>query len=350
MEGFTRIQINHSVWEFPDIYEFVKPLGAGSYGQVAKVRHLGSQNCVAMKKLVHPFEREEDAKGAYREIRLLKHMNHRNVISLLDVFHPPLEMNDFRQVYLVTHLMDEDLHRYSRSNEISEYHIKSIMYQILRGLKYIHSAGVIHRDLKPSNIAVNQNTDVRILDFGLARLSGRNMTDPVGTLWYRSPELLFVRGDYTKAIDMWSVGCILAELISGRALFPGDCYFNQMDCLLNIMGTPSEEFVNGIEVPRARSFLLNYPYREKRDFRQMFPDANPQAVDLMQQMLEMVPERRITASRAMKHPFLKDFIEPQHHDEDIAPAYDQNFENMVLPVKCWKELIFNEIANFRIQI
>ncbi|XP_052836901.1 putative mitogen-activated protein kinase 14C [Drosophila gunungcola] len=347
MAGFARVNVNESVWEIPNIYELVRPLGAGSFGQVAKVRLVGSQNYVAMKKLLQPFEQEEDAKGTYREIRLLKHMNHPNVIRLLDVFHPPMQMNDFQQVYLVTHLMDEDLHSFSRANRISEYHIRYILYQILRGLKYIHSAGVLHRDLKPGNIAVNQNMEVRILDFGLARLSADDMTDFVGTLWYRAPELLFLWDKYTKAIDMWSVGCILAELISGRALFPGRCYMNQLERLLDIMGRPSDQFVSGVTIDHARNYLRMYPNRRRCDFNQMFPDANPLAVDLMEKMLEMIPERRITAEEAMHHPFLSDLIDPRHHDEDVAPAYDQNFENMILNVNCWKELITNEIRNFK---
>ncbi|XP_016952149.1 putative mitogen-activated protein kinase 14C [Drosophila biarmipes] len=348
MAGFARVKLNESVWEFPDVYEIVRPLGFGSFGQVARVRLRGAQiGDVAMKKLVQPFDREEDAKGAYREIRLLKHMNHRNVISLLHVFHPPARGGDFQNVYFVTQLMDEDLHRFTRSNRITDYQIRSILYQILRGLKYIHSAGVLHRDLKPSNIAVNQNIEVRILDFGLARLSSMIMSDFVGTLWYRAPELLFLRGSYTNAIDIWSVGCILAEMITGHALFPGNGYLNQLECLLNIMGTPSQEFTGGIHVEHSHKYLERYPYREKQDFYQLFPNANPQALDLMEKMLEMVPERRITADDAMLHPFLRDLIEPHHGVEDIAPAYDQNFENIVLPVKCWRELLSHEIDNFQ---
>ncbi|XP_043653284.1 putative mitogen-activated protein kinase 14C [Drosophila teissieri] len=346
MDGFTREQIGQSVWEFPDTYELVSFLGGGSFGQVAKVRKRGTENYFAMKKLMRPFEREEDAKGAYREIRLLKHMEHPNIISLLNVFHPPAMRMEFRQVYLVTHLMDEDLHKYSRSRRMSEHEIRPILYQILRGLKYIHSAGVVHRDLKPCNIAVNANNEVRILDFGLSRLCAENMTDFVGTLWYRAPETLFLRGQYTKAIDMWSVGCILAELISGRVLFPGEDYFHQLRCLLDVMGTPTREFVSGIGLQHSRNYVERYPLRQRCDFHHLFLGADVQAVDLMEKMLEMVPERRITAAAAMRHPYLRDFIQPHHHDEDIAPVYDQNFENLILPVNCWKELIYNEIQNF----
>ncbi|XP_017046730.1 putative mitogen-activated protein kinase 14C [Drosophila ficusphila] len=351
MTEYSRVVVKERDWEISNAYEIVTFLGEGSFGQVAKVRVRGTENYVAMKKLLHAFDDEENAKGTYREIRLLKHFVHRNVVGLLNIFYPPLRnpvrsVNDFEEVYLVTQLMDEDLHRFSRSNRISDYHIRYILYQILRGLKYIHSAGVLHRDLKPGNIAVNQNMEVRILDFGLARLCSQKMTRAVGTLRYRAPEVLFCWEDYTKAIDMWSVGCILAELISGYVLFPGGHYFNQLEHLLNIMGNPSERFMRGITNKYSLKYLVEYPFREKRDFHVMFPDANPLAIDLMQKLLEMVPDDRITAEEAMHHPYLRDFIEPHHHDEDIALPYEQNFENMTQSVNCWKELVLHEINDF----
>ncbi|XP_017036258.1 putative mitogen-activated protein kinase 14C [Drosophila kikkawai] len=351
MAGFARVQVNGNEWVIPRIYEIVGPLGAGSFGQVAKARLQDTANYVAMKKLLRPFESSDHAKRVYREIRLLKHMDHVNVISLLDTFHSPSSnpnptMNDFQQVYLVTHLMSEDLHCFTRRVELRNNEVKKIMYKILRGIKYIHSAGVLHRDLKPGNIAINHNLDVRILDFGMARLSTDIMSDHVGTMWYRAPELLFCWDQYTNAIDMWSVGCILAELIMGRALFPGTHSINQLELVLNFMGRPSEEFINGIADDGARKYVQNYRYREVYSFRQRFSQVDPMAVDLMEKMLEMIPGRRITADGAMNHPYLRDLIEPHHHLEDIAPAYDQNFENMVLPTNCWKELILNEIRNF----
>ncbi|KAH8292347.1 hypothetical protein KR054_008608 [Drosophila jambulina] len=353
MAGFRRVRVNGNEWVIPDIYSLVSPLGAGSFGQVAKVKLHDSNYYVAMKKLLQPFESPEHAKRVYREIRLLKHMDHVNVISLLDTFHPPSPspnptMDDFQQVYLVTHLMSEDLHSYLRCVELNNYGVKTILYDILRGIKYIHSAGVLHRDLKPGNIAINKNMEVRILDFGLARVSAKDMTEYVGTPWYRAPELLFCWDQYTKAIDMWSVGCILAELILGRALFPGKNSVDQIELVLNFTGTPPPEFINGIAEKDARQYVESYPYPKVLSFQHRFPPhVDPMAVDLMEKMLEMVPDRRITADEAMNHPYLKDFIEPHHRQEDIAPAYDQNFENMDLPTNCWKELILNEIRNFK---
>ncbi|XP_034661505.1 putative mitogen-activated protein kinase 14C [Drosophila subobscura] len=356
MSKFTKLVMDEKEWEIPEVYEVVRLLGAGSFGQVSKVKLRGSEVNVAIKKLLQPFETAEHAKRVYREIRLLKHMDHPNVISLLDIFHPPSPssnptptLENFQQVYLVTHLMDADLHNVIRSQKLSHSQIKVILYQILRGLKYIHSAGVLHRDLKPGNIAVNKDCELRILDFGMARLTSKDMTTYVTTRWYRAPEILFCWTNYTNAIDMWSVGCIFAELITGRPLFPGRDYLNQLECIIDKMGTPSAEFKRNIDFEGARKYIESLPTKSQCDFAELFGLAgNSQAVDLIQKMLVLDPDNRITADEALRHPFLKDLVKPHHNDEDTAPLYDQNFENMDwLSVKCWKELVLNEIRNFR---
>ncbi|KAH8383369.1 hypothetical protein KR009_008253 [Drosophila setifemur] len=353
MPGFIQVEVKNNMWEIPDIYEIVQPLSAGAFGQVAKAQLRGTTIPVAIKKLLRPFRSDEDAKMVYREIRLLKHMDHRNVIGLLDTFHSPWpsdnqSWDDFTDVYLVTQFMERDLHSVTRNQKLSDSHVKKILYQILRGLKYIHSAGVLHRDLKPGNIAVNADCELRILDFGMARLTSNQMTDTVCTLWYRAPEVLFCWDHYTSAIDMWSVGCILAELISGKALFPGKNHLRQLRCVIDIMGTPSDEFISRISNPNASNYVKTYPLRERCNFQEIFPSANPLALDLLEKMLKMMPDRRITAEEAMNHPFFEDFSKPLIlPNEDTAPPYDQNFEDIKLSVNCWKELILNEIKNFK---
>ncbi|KAH8313411.1 hypothetical protein KR067_005559 [Drosophila pandora] len=350
MPGFHSVEVNNRNWVIPDIYEVLEPLGRGSFGQVAKVQLRNTNIQVAMKKLLTPFESEEDAKRVYREIKLLKHMNHRNVISLLDVFHEPSPnpnptLDDFQEVYLLTDLMHKDLHRVTREMTLSERQVKFILFQILKGLKHIHSAGVLHRDLKPGNIAVNENCELRILDFGMARLLSMDMTDRVCTLWYRAPEILFGWGQYTKAIDMWSVGCILAELITGRPLFPGTRR-DQIMVVIEVMGKPSEEFISSISDPYARQYLDRIPPRERRNFCDIFPGANPNALDLLEKMLNMIPQNRITVEEALNHSYFEGFSDPYFFEDDTAQPYDQNFENMNLPINCWKELILTEIRNF----
>lgn len=145
---------------------------------------------VAIKKLNRPFQTATHAKRTFRELRLLKHMNHENIIGLLDVFHQGETLEAFQQIYLVTHLMGADLNNIIRTQRLTDDHVQFLVYQMLRGLKYIHSAGVIHRDLKPSNLAVNEDCELRILDFGLARPAESEMTGYVATRWYRAPEIM----------------------------------------------------------------------------------------------------------------------------------------------------------------
>nr|CAH7765458.1 unnamed protein product [Callosobruchus chinensis] len=142
-------------------------------------------------------------------------MRHENVIGLLDVFYPK------HDIYLVTHLMGADLNNIIRTQKLTDDHVQFLVYQILRGLKYIHSAGIIHRDLKPSNIAVNEDCELKILDFGLARPTENEMTGYVATRWYRAPEIMLNWMHYNQTVDIWSVGCIMAELLTGKTLFPG---------------------------------------------------------------------------------------------------------------------------------
>ncbi|NWV69063.1 MK11 kinase, partial [Malurus elegans] len=182
---------------------------------------------VAVKKLSRPFQSLIHARRTYRELRLLKHMKHENVsgeknkvllvcVVFFSLFH-------FHR-YLVTNLMGADLNNIVKCQKLTDDHIQFLIYQLLRGLKYIHSAGIIHRDLKPSNLAVNEDCELRILDFGLARQTDDEMTGYVATRWYRAPEIMLNWMHYNQTVDIWSVGCIMAELLKGKALFPGnDC-------------------------------------------------------------------------------------------------------------------------------
>ncbi|XDB51099.1 hypothetical protein ABFV05_004715 [Capra hircus] len=196
---------------------------------------------VAVKKLSRPFQSLIHARRTYRELRLLKHLKHENVIGLLDVFTPATSLEDFSEVYLVTTLMGADLNNIVKCQALSDEHVQFLVYQLLRGLKYIHSAGIIHRDLKPSNVAVNEDCELRILDFGLARQADEEMTGYVATRWYRAPEIMLNWMHYSQTVDIWSVGCIMAELLQGKALFPGSDYIDQLKRIMEVVGTPSPE-------------------------------------------------------------------------------------------------------------
>jgi len=180
--GFHSVELNRTVWEVPEKYINLSPLGSGAYGQVcsamdSEVRSIdGTHLKVAIKKITRPFQSDVHAKRTYRELRMLKHMNHENIVGLLDCFTPHSTKEEFNDVYMVMPLMGADLNSIIKTQKLSDDHIQFLIYQILRGMKYVHSAGIIHRDLKPSNIAVNEDCELKILDFGLARPTEIEMT------------------------------------------------------------------------------------------------------------------------------------------------------------------------------
>ena len=204
--------------------------------------------------------------------------------------------------------MDTDLHRVIRTQTLSDDHCQYFVYQTLRALKYIHSANVLHRDLKPSNLLLNANCDLKVCDFGLAREVNMDkdnnngfMTEYVATRWYRAPEIMLTFKEYTKAIDVWSVGCILAEMISGKPLFPGRDYHNQLQLILDVLGTPTMDDYCGIKSRRARDYIRSLPFKKKISFQSMFPGANDFAIDLLEKMLTFNPKNRISIEDALSH-------------------------------------------------
>ncbi|XP_063598214.1 mitogen-activated protein kinase 14B-like [Penaeus indicus] len=256
------------------------------------------------------------------------------IIGLLDVFTPSTSYGDFQDVYLVTPLMGADLNNIVKTQKLTDDHVQFLIYQVLRGLKYIHSAGIIHRDLKPSNIAVNEDCELKILDFGLARPTESEMTGYVATRWYRAPEIMLNWMHYNQTVDIWSVGCIMAELLTSRTLFPGADHIQQLNLIMEILGTPPQEYLNRITSESARNYIRSLPHMRKKDFKQVFRGANPLAVDLLEKMLELDSERRVTAAQALAHPYLAQYADPT--DEPDSEPYDQSFEDMDLPTEKWK--------------
>ncbi|XP_077296374.1 mitogen-activated protein kinase p38b-like isoform X2 [Arctopsyche grandis] len=344
--SFRVVEINKTEWEVPQRYETLSPVGSGAYGQVCSAFDAVNKIKVAIKKLARPFQSAVHAKRTYRELRMLKHMKHENVIGLLDVFHPDAQdgVEGFQQVYLVTHLMGADLNNILRTQRLSDDHVQFLVYQILRGLKYIHSAGIIHRDLKPSNIAVNEDCELKILDFGLARPTENEMTGYVATRWYRAPEIMLNWMHYNQTVDIWSVGCIMAELLTGRTLFPGTDHIDHLTRILVLCGTPEQDTIEKITSEEARNYIQSLPHLRKKDFHEVFRGANPLAIDLLKQMLELDAERRITATQALAHQYVAQYADIT--DEPTSSPYDQSFEDMDLPVERWKELVYQEVQSF----
>jgi len=342
--GFVRVELNKTQWEVPERYTALSPVGSGAYGQVCSAFDAQINCKVAIKKLARPFQSAVHAKRTYREVRMLKHMNHENIIGLLDVFTPHATLTDFEDLYLVTHLMGADLNNIVKTQKLSDDHVQFLVYQILRGLKYVHSAGILHRDLKPSNIAVNEDCELKILDFGLARQADDEMTGYVATRWYRAPEIMLNWMHYNKTVDVWSVGCIMAELLTGKPLFPGSDHIDQLKKTMKLTGTPGDNLMRKITSDEARRYISSLPKMPKKDFKSVFQGANPLAIDLLERMLDLDPDTRITAEGALAHGYLKQYADPS--DEPASDPYDQSFEEKDMDIEQWKRLVYDETTTF----
>ncbi|KAL3137604.1 Mitogen-activated protein kinase 4 [Trebouxia sp. C0009 RCD-2024] len=312
----------HTVFEIDQVYQPIKAIGKGAYGVVCSAKNTATGDKVAIKKITSAFENLTDAKRTLREIKLLRHLRQENIIAIIDIMQPP-NKDKFNDVYIVNELMDTDLHQIIRSSQpLSDDHYQYFIYQILRGLKFIHTANVLHRDLKPSNLLLNASCDLKICDFGLARTSSeRNfMTEYVVTRWYRAPELLLSCEHYTAAIDIWSVGCILAELLQRKPLFPGKDYIDQLKLIIKTLGSPSDSDLTFINSQKAQQYIKALPKAQRVNFRAMYPDASPKSIDLMERMLQFDPRKRITVEEALQHPYLA-----QLHDPASEPSAPRAF-------------------------
>uniref|UniRef100_A0A3B4XM89 mitogen-activated protein kinase n=1 Tax=Seriola lalandi dorsalis TaxID=1841481 RepID=A0A3B4XM89_SERLL len=327
--GYYRQEVNKTSWEVPDRYRDLKQVGTGAYGTVCSAVDSRTGGKVAIKKLYRPFQSELFAKRAYRELRLLKHMKHENVIGLLDVFTADLSLDRFHDFYLVMPFMGTDLGKLMKLQRLSEEKIQYLVYQMLKGLKYIHSAGIIHR----------------ILDFGLARQADSEMTGYVVTRWYRAPEVILSWMHYTQTVDIWSVGCIMAEMLQGKPLFKGSDHLDQLTEIMKITGTPTQEFISKLESEDAKSYIRSLPKVEKKDLQKVFFTTNPQAMSVLERMLLLDPQSRVTAAEALTLPYFTEFREPEEETE--AQLYDHSLDNTDLPLDQWKRHTFTEILTFK---
>nr|KAJ3422059.1 Mitogen-activated protein kinase [Polyrhizophydium stewartii] len=250
--------------------------------------------------------------------------------------------------------MEADLHQIIRSEQpLTDAHYQYFIYQICRGLKYIHSANVLHRDLKPGNLLVNADCELKICDFGLARgfsdepdANGGFMTEYVATRWYRAPEIMLSFKSYTKAIDMWSVGCIFAELLGGKPLFKGRDYVDQLNQILSICGTPDDETLSRIGSDRAQMYIRSLPRMPKIPFVHLYPNASAYALDMLEGLLKFDPAARMTVEEALAHRYLE-----AYHDSDDEPVHEHLFDfsfESVETMDDMRKMIAQEIREYKL--
>ncbi|XP_013145968.1 PREDICTED: mitogen-activated protein kinase 1-like [Papilio polytes] len=263
--------VRGQVFEVGPRYTNLQYIGEGAYGMVVSAFDNVKVTKVAIKK-ISPFEHQTYCQRTLREIKILTRFKHENIIDIRDILRADT-IDQMKDVYIVQCLMETDLYKLLKTQKLSNDHICYFLYQILRGLKYIHSANVLHRDLKPSNLLLNTTCDLKICDFGLARVADPDhdhtgfLTEYVATRWYRAPEIMLNSKGYTKSIDIWSVGCILAEMLSNRPIFPGKHYLDQLNHILGVLGSPSQEDLDCIINEKARGYMESLPYKPRQLFK-----------------------------------------------------------------------------------
>lgn len=417
-------------WEVGPNYEIVKQVGSGSYGYVVQAIQKSTGKKVAIKRLNKIFEDVIDCKRILREVVLLRNLVHPNLVHIIEILEPS-DLKTFDSLYVVLEYAQSDLKKLFKSPiHLELIHIQTLIYNILIGLKYIHSADVLHRDLKPANVLINEDCSVRICDFGLARSvegiegahdkkeeaanddddmdehvtknattkpkegkgklvksSGglikaknvkRELTGHVVTRWYRAPELILLEKDYTAAIDAWSLGCILAELLGmikenaptfldRSPLFPGTSCFplspdrsnnvkrggfphssqDQLSIIFSVLGTPKEDDFEFVTDAKAIDYLRSFPFKKPVDLQELYPAATPEALDLLRKMLQFNPKKRINIEDAINHPFLSKIRDKTREVSSNGPIILEFEKEGELTAERLRELFIEEIKQYK---
>lgn len=325
-------------------YALKKEIGQGAFGTIflaVDTTTLGTNECqqYAIKRISNTFSDPVVALQTLREIELLNHLKpHRNIISIFEILADgDGTFETFQNAYLVMELMGSDLQRVINSSQpLQRRHHRWFMFQLLLGVHRLHSAGILHRDLKPSNLLVDGSCNLKIADFGLSRAVGEDasnigvkgedeavsgsLTEYVVTRWYRAPELLLTTGQYDWGVDIWSVGCIFAELLNRKPLFPGDNYVSQLRMILQTVGCNAEDAVDFVNKGDVRSFfegacekadmdggvnLVEMVEHPKNRGQGAVPEFSEVEIDLLKKLLLLNPSSRITAAEALNHPYFK---------------------------------------------
>ncbi|XP_053721186.1 mitogen-activated protein kinase 6 [Synchiropus splendidus] len=314
-------------------YMDLKPLGYGGNGLVFSAVDTDCDKRVAVKKII--LTDPQSVKHALREIKIIRRLDHDNIVKVFETLGPNgrrltedvVSLTEVNSVYIVQEYMETDLCQLLDRGLLSEGHARLFMYQLLRGLKYIHSANVLHRDLKPANLFVNtEDLVLKIGDFGLARIMDPHyshkghLSEGLVTKWYRSPRLLLSPNNYTKAIDMWAAGCIFAEMLTGKTLFAGAHELEQMQLILESIPVLREEDRQELHsvIP---VFIRNDMSVPQTPLAKLLPDVSPQALDFLEKILTFNPMDRLTAEEALAHPYMADYSFPLDEPISLHPFH-----------------------------
>lgn len=423
---------NFQDWDIGDKYEIIKQVGSGSYGYVVEAKNKETGIKVAIKRCNGIFDDLIDCKRILREIMLLRKLKHPNLISLIEVL-PPKDPKDFDTLYIVMEYCQSDLKKLIKSPiHLENVHIETLAYNLLLGLKYLHTAEVLHRDLKPANVLINEDCTVKICDFGLSRAvegiegthiydkdheeaaekeimkgfedknpkpklekntkklikqsskkvkkMNRELTGHVVTRWYRAPELILLEKNYTSEIDVWSVGCIFAELqgmlkenaatfMDRTPLFPGTSCFplspdrnsavkkggfphsnhDQLAMIFQVLGTPCEKDMDFITDSKAIEYIKSFPYMKKVDFKDLYTGSTDESIDMLDKTIVFNPRLRITIDQALNHPVFYDVRDKSKEissPEPIILEFERNISDDDLTKDFLRKLFLEEISYY----
>ena len=329
-------------------YEILTQLGKGAYGIVWKAVDRRTRQHVAVKKIFDAFQNNTDAQRTFREVMFLQRLKHDNVVKLLNVHRAD---ND-KDIYLVFEFMETDLHAVIRARILEDIHKQYIIYQLLKTLKYLHSGELLHRDMKPSNLLLNSDCLMKVADFGLARSiltlqveqqSKPVLTDYIATRWYRAPEILLGSTKYTKGVDMWSVGCILGELMLEKPIFAGTSTMNQLERIIAVVGKPTQSDIASTNSLFAETMLENLSRVQHRTFQELCPKASFEALDLMTSLMRFNPNERLTAEQALRHPYVASFHNPKDEPAAATPVTISLPDDNRYTVAEYREKLYAEI-------
>jgi mitogen-activated protein kinase 1/3 len=398
---------NIPLWELNGKYTLIKRLGKGSFGSVCLAQSNLTGETVAIKSVKGIFDNMYEAKRILREVCIMRILNHPHVVKIIEVI---VTEKSFRTIYIVMESAQSDLKKIVKSATYLNFdQVKYMLYQTICGLRYIHSANIMHRDLKPANILVNGDCTIKICDFGLSRSYGRinqfgeynpesvnlnnsrtlfrdkengeqnfvnirELTLHVVTRWYRAPEVILLEKQYNKEIDIWSLGCVYAEMLSlvkanaphyieRGPLFPGVSCFplspdtktsikrmgypcaenDQLNMIFNVIGTPNDEDLNFITDTKARSYVSSFPQKPPRDLLEFFPGCGVSELDILQKVLLFNPTKRISLDDLLAHPYFDSVRDPS---KEILANVQANFvfdSSQEMSIEMLQDIFMREI-------